>query len=299
MLALLIAITAALLVPGGSDSGRRVATAPKGAPRRIVAIASNDEAVVLSTATGKRAHAAAAPGYARSSEIAVSPDARELYYVRGDSGSDCSEHTIVRMPLGRDGPRVTVARGATDPSVSPDGGHLAFVRCARGFPKTSELVLHDLDAREDRVVSDSTGSFTITGLHFAPDSRHAMYRVRGDVFDNGRSLDGYFDVDLVGGEALPGLVLPLDASVDWSGYRGTTGELLGVAGRAVVSARLDSPPYGPHRLFELPRPPRSVAADRTGRHVLAVAGDSLYRWTEGDGRPTLVGTGYVAAAWLR
>ena len=51
-------------------------------------------------------------------------------------------------------------------------------------------------------------------------------------------------------------------------------------------------------LFTVVGPVSSLIVDRSGRHFLAIVGDSLYRWDQGDRAPRKIADGIDAATWL-
>lgn len=293
-----LALMGALLATrdtGGGDG--RVSTAPaKDMPSRILAITKTGQPVVLDSKTGRRVAGFDSSGYAEGTQIAVSPDGRDFYYVLGDRKKGCDAHLIDRLPAGPGGrPGDEIARGATDPTLSPDGRHLAYLRCIAGDDHAHEIVLRELASGEERSFAAPSATYFAGGLQFAPDSRHIALR----LFDERRRADSVHEVDLLGGEQLPGRVLAIDSSVFWTGYLGSTDEYLGVFGYEVVIA----PAFGGHRaLFALPTGAATAVADLSGRHVLAIdggrEGGALYRWSEGDKSPTKVADGITAAAWI-
>lgn len=298
---LVLAFVVALVVVG-RDSGEntRVTTMPTAPmPERILAVRDTGQVVMLDATTGQQLAAYDVDGVGMGTQIAVTPDAQDAYVVQGDDKGCDDEHAILRLSLeSSDRPPPRVAAAATSPTVSPDGRYLAYLRCqADGAPGSSrpvEIVLHDLVTGEDRVTGAAGGARFAESLWFAADSRHVAFVLYGDA-SSGAST--WHELDLVGGEAFPGRVLPLSSNVFWLGYRGATSEFLGTTdGRFLVADSRDATTT--RRLLDLTSAPTRASADVSGRHLAILDGGDLARWSVGERKPTKVADGVAAAAWI-
>ena len=187
--------------------------------------------------------------------------------------------------------------------MSPDGHYLAAFRCAAGSRGAQhQLVIRDLLVGVERVVPPpGLRGFRDLRLAFEPDSRHLVF----EVFVRERS-DQLYRVAPNTGEASSGLLI--EKPLAWFGALGTTGNDLGALGRNVLvlnlhevsgSGTVHTRRFSYRKLFSLPASPRSVVSDTTGRHLLAVVGRDLYRWSVGDRSAVRIARGVSAAAWVK
>ena len=231
-LTVVVVLIAALVVRDDGDDETRVVTGPVAAmPGRILAI------TVDGSAGGPRLEDVPAPHRLRhhdriaaATQIAVTPDGESAYAVQGKDkdAAACSDHSIVQLPLGADAaPNAevpTIAARATEPTVSPDGRYLAYLRCSAGNERAAdEMVLRDLATGTESVKSAPAGTGFAYYLQFGSDSRHVYFNF---VNDSPGGVDTRV-LDLVGGEDPPG-TLVADGGSGWAGVRGTTGEFLGL-----------------------------------------------------------------------
>lgn len=142
--------------------------------------------------------------------------------------------------------------------------------------------------------------FGITGLSWAPDSRHLLFTWLD-------APDGTYPRILDTG--LPQTTLDAAPQVkvgDASNvccYRGSKGTLVG---SATFDDRVSTWTFDPTsgaRLRRLTCCGTVVSADRSGRSLLIYWTDpehpgGIYRWTTGDRRPTSLGSLLVTAAWV-
>lgn len=263
-------------------------------PARIVAVNDDGKVVVLASRDG-RVVRTLARGADQATTVAVTPDARRVYFDRETAPSaGCRGREIVSVPVdGADTERVALG---SSPMISPDGRHLVFLD-ACGAP--TALVVTELgDARREvgRSVADAAGM--IDGPSWALDSRTVAYAVVDAT--SGSSRVQLFDVD--SRTETSGVMLP--SGVRWQGYFGTIGAYLGVQGRQAVV--LD-PRAGAvlQVLFEVGPADsvRKVVSDSLGDNVLAVVSSAngtlrLERWVNGESKTRKVADGIVAAAWV-
>lgn len=297
-LALVVALISVLVVRDDSGGGTRVSTGPAaGMPSRILAVKEDGHARILDSATGDQEGGIyEVPIVAEGSPIAVTPDGKDAYVVQGNGNEGCIGHSILRLPVGagaRGGDQV--ATGATDPTVSPDGRYLAYLHCLPGEVRAHEIVLRDLTTGEQRVTGAAVNAAFVHHLEFAADSRHVFVSTYVDKIASPR----LYEIDVVAGEPVPGRDLGVVSDVQgWVAVRGMTGEYLGVKGTppSVLAMRL--PPWTARPIFTVPNTPTLVVSDRSGRHILAVVGHSLFRWSEGETEATKIADGVIGAAWI-
>ena len=302
------------------DARRAPLVAPRSGsmPSSIVAITTGGSLVVLDARAG-RVVKTLVSGLSRVKgrtldKVSVSLDGRTVYYTSGGprAGSKCSalQDFVMKLPMNGGMPKA-LGLGRMI-AVSPDGRYLAYYRCRHLRAPSDALVLLDLSSSGERVVeAPSQGSFG-DRIAFEADSRHVVYESISKDDPKADGVDRLYRFDLVGGEALPGAELGV-APFAWFGVKGATGAYLGRLGsrknsstgrRSYSVARMrpldpnHPEAFGSGQLFWVPGLPRQVTSDGTGDHILAIAADTLYRWNEGETKPTKVRDGIVAAAWI-
>lgn len=306
-IAVVVSLAAVVLWVGREQPRTQVAVVPRPGPARILAVKGDGWLVLLDARTGtelRRYLANPAPG----TPIAVSPDARHFYFASGDGNAGCQRETIQRRPIDPGPGSATVATGAIEPAISPDGRYLAYYHCLPGDDRPDELVVRDLALRRDRVWPAAAPDFFGERLVFDSDSRHLIIEVNRDRVGSAgrhRRLNTLYRFDTSDGAVLPGLEVGV-APWAFFGPRGSTGSYLGRFHRlkkdpVVVMRPTD--PLNPKVFsagveFFLPGSVQAAVSDATGDQVLAVADDTLYRWSRGDKKPTKIRTGIVAAAWI-
>ncbi len=306
-----VAVLVAGVVALVRDPERRkpVGPAPAGMPKRILGITDQRQPVVLDARTGRVLVRYESHSVERGTQIAVAPDGRSFYFVDGD-GTDCDQHSILGLGLGltRGGPVSEFPRTSTAPAVSADGRYVAYLRCRTGDNRLGQIVLRDLSTGEERTSDAPDGWWFTAPLIFDADSRHVVFGVESDRADLGSRV---FRADLVGGEAPPGAPLALeerpvgalDAGTRYlvvaphvENRRHEAGDLVGSAGpRTSPGLPAAAPSEG---WFWLPSDVTSAAVDASRRHVVAVSGSTLYRWSSGDREPVRLRRGVRAAAWI-
>ncbi len=327
--ALAIAVVVALVVTvvwTGRDDPHRRAAAPAPAesvPKRIVAMTSDRQPVVLDARSGKVVKRYDSRSYAKGTSIAVAPDGRDFYFTDGDASAGCENHSIKRFPLSGGRPGIAIDDEATQPAISPDGHYLAYYRCFSSGDggrdsvpggRLAALVLRDLTSGVDApsFLPASIGENFGRRLAFAADSSHVVYESIRETDPNSEVVDRMYQVGLLGGESLPGARLGVAPSA-WFGTRGVTGEYLGrfpslksstsrARNRSVAVLRWADPGHPGSlratRLFAVPEVVRQAVSDRSGNNILAVAGRTLYRWSKDEAKPTKIRAGIIAAAWI-
>jgi hypothetical protein len=299
-------------------------------PTQIVAVeAFGGRIAVISAASGKIVRVLAAT-QAGNPTLAVTPDGTDVYFtnVRPPARGECSSlvrgevNEVARVSI-RGGP-VTVVGPGLSPAVSPNGRLLAYSRnstnpCAGN---NDELVLVDLKSGARRTFTSrhSSSLFHLENLSWAPDSVHLGYNQYSAASPTSPKL---IDTATAGtlDDAMP---IPHAANSDWAGFLGGTGDAVGVTphdgshANPAAIVQLDGTTGAVTRtLFTLPGglavgnvfygPEDTLHADRSGRDVLAIGllpvnapirHGALYRWHDGDRRPTLVADQIWAAAWI-
>ncbi len=308
-IAVVVALVAVVLPVGRERQRRQVAAGSRSAPARILAVNADGWLVLLDARYGRelrRYLANPAPG----TPIAVSPDAKDFYFASGDDDAGCRGESIERRPIDPGPGSATLATGAIEPTISPDGRYLAFYRCfgsgATAVPRQAQaraLVVRDLTTGVDAVsfLPPNPDEGFGRALAFDADSRHLVYELVQAGKPAGDGSDRLFRFDPLAGEELPGQGFGL-APRAFRGTLGDSGSYVAVKGRNVLSIRCarcpDTSVFAAGRLLRMPRAPHVIASDRTGAHLLLVSGRTLYRWSEGDKRPTKIRDGIVAAAWI-
>jgi WD40-like Beta Propeller Repeat len=227
-----------------------------------------------------------------------------------DPGPDVSLMTVITSPVGKT-PFLTletrsIVGGALAPSVSPDGKLVAYgIWCdgrTLGFtaPKGGKNFRTDPLAGTTSEVSKQVE--IVEPLGWSPDSTRLLYRLglKGDQKPHyyvGRlwPFVRQAETRVIELPAGPDSTAAAFVDNDTVAVAQATGALTEVRSWRVVEAGDERT----RRLFEVPGRVTSIAADRAGRHFLAVtSGGGLYRWSRGDAAPTKLADGVTAAAWL-
>jgi hypothetical protein len=317
---LVIAALAVVLVLNTRDASGPVVETPGAfsASGAIVAETTDAKLVVLSSRTGSVVRTLVTD-VGVGAPFSVSPDGSTLFFGRPSMSVDgCPGREVAAVPITGGTPQV-IASAATQPAVSPDGHHLAYLSylgpngCT---PPPQKLVIVAL-ARHGTTASQWTVSQrgqSLSQLSWAPDSRHLAY-VLYDV--NSGSYPRVLNT-ATPGASLAGTPYPQSDATGWYGYLGDTGEFLGLF---QPSPDQQHPPevvaLDPitgairRRLVTLDglTGVDALTSDPTGRHLLIVAtrpGASpsqpenlgLYRWNQGDRHVTLITSGVSAANWI-
>jgi Tol biopolymer transport system component len=312
-----LAVAAVLNARGASGPVVKTPEASS-ASGEIVAETTRANLVVLSARTG-RVVRTLVTDVGVGAPFSVSPDGSTLFFGQPSAPAySCPGREVAAVPISGGTPQV-VASAATQPAVSPDGHHLAYLSylgpngCT---PPPQKLVIVPL-SRRTMTASQWTvpqGGQSLAQLSWAPDSRHLAY-VLYDV--NSGSYPRVLDTQ-VPGASLAGAPYPQSDATGWYGYLGDTGEFLGLyqpgpdQQHSPEVVALD-PSTGAirRRLVTLDglTGVDALTSDPTGRHLLVVAtrpGASpsqsqnlgLYQWNEGERHVTLVATGILAATWI-
>lgn len=312
-IALLVALVAGALWFGREDH-QVVAPMPHSMPSRIVAVTAHDNLVVLRTRTGAvirtlARHLATRRGF----ELAASAGGRTILYTSMASGGASvsaagacpGADPIVLKSTGR-----FVGDGNTV-ALSPDGRWMAIGRSADGACEgPTAVTVTDLRTGTERTLGTTRPQLTVSHLSWAQDSRHLAFSWANLQYvidtQTATSLDDHV------------CVCPVEAPSKWLtverfGYLGSSNEFLGIrafrhfpdlTGQAVVWG---TDGVLKRKLFSWPARIEQLASDRTGRHVLAVlprtprrrtSAFALYRWSEGQQKPTMIRDDIVAAAWI-
>jgi hypothetical protein len=311
---LVVALTVGAVALARDPSSRRVPAGPAlgGMPRRVLAITDRNQPVVLDARTGRVLTRYESHSVAAGTQVAVAPDGRSFYFVDGIGNEGCQDHSILRFGLAPGIPGQSIADDASEPAISPDGRYLAFYRCtggdAAGAARPDQLVVRDLRLGGDRVLVPPPGTFFGERLIFDADSRHLIYEAVGLPAAVATDLRR---VDLSAGSPMPGLAFgvaqrlvgALDSGARYLVVAPHVENRKRQAGDLVASVGPDPAVPGVRSeafegWFWLPSDVTSAAADRTGRHAVAVSRSTLYRWSRGDAEPTKLRDGIVAAAWI-
>ncbi len=282
-------------------------------PRRILAMTEQHQPVVLDALTGRRIEQYESRSYAAGTQVAVAPDGRDFYFVDGDGNKGCEGHSILRFGLPPSGrPGTSIADEASAPAISSDGRYLAFYRCLPGDERADELVLRELATGSEQVWRATAPDFFGERLVFESDSRHLIIEMNRDQVGSAgrhRRLNGLYRLATEAGSVLPGVEFGV-APFAFFGAIGPNGDYVGhypnrfrprdpdpvVIMRPIDAERPSAFSAAPE--FFVPQGLESATSDPTGRHVLAVAGRTLYRWSRGDRHPTRIRDGVIAAVWI-
>ncbi len=230
--------------------------------------------------------------------VAVTPDGHFAYVVRKSVNSTCGDgDSIFRQPIGSGARSGDEIANATAPTVSADGRHLAYMRCAADSTGDATVVLRDLADGSEREVH---GRFDTRILQFAADGRHVL--VDGEAA-SALAVQPR-ELDLVGGEPAPGRAIPAASGVEVVGYWGSDA-LLAIdhreASTSVVTASLASGEVR-EKLFDatdLDGAITNVIPNITGNATLVVVdGSKLFWWAPGMPRPQRLDDSVLGAAWM-
>jgi hypothetical protein len=231
----------------------------------------------------------------------LTPDRRTLYYAIGTSA--CTDD-LRRLQLDSGEEEVLAKDDARGPAVSPDGRLLAYLRGDLCVGKDQYLVVRDLTSgsetgwrfRVDR--SSGAEPVSLRRLAWLPDSRTLAYEVGHEV----HLLDTQGDqgIELGKGRRLG----PRDSSLELIGFHA---EGLAAVRRCLIPPEPACPPgagivaLDPHTgetAAMLLRPAPEAFAydlDPSGRHLLYITEDGLYRWSRWES--VKIGDRYLAATW--
>jgi hypothetical protein len=277
------------------------AGAPTPMPGRIVAVTRDFELVLIDPTTGDAVRPLAGRvtvGHDQA-DLAVTPDGQSVYFVSGPPRHprpQCPGNFDTVMRVDANGGAAELVDEGSSVAVSPDGRWLATAkaRCAIEVPGVD---LRNLLTGEKRSITGAVGA--VSDLSWAPDSRHLAFR-----------LDSSFAhvIDTVTATSLADARCLCDQrdGSRWYGYLGSTGEFLGTASGAVglspygTVVALGSDAREVRKLFTPPKGEEilGLRADRSGTSVVMTTDRGLYRWREGEERPTKLSSRYVDAAWI-
>jgi hypothetical protein len=234
----------------------------------------------------------------------LAPDGRTLYYAMGTSA--CTDD-VRRLTLADGGEEVVAAGRASGPSLSPDGRLLAYLYGDLCVGKTQYVVVRDLaSGGESRWrfrprISGAKG-VSLRRLVWLPGSHTLAYEVGHDEASWIQLLDTKADEDVELSEG-PGLG-PQDSSLELVGFHA---EGLAVVRECLIPPEPGCPPE-PEIVALDPETGEVVATllrpapeafsydlDSSGRHLLYITEEGLFRWSGGE--PVRIGSGYFAASW--
>jgi hypothetical protein len=236
----------------------------------------------------------------------LSPDGRTLYYAMGTSA--CTED-VVRLPLDGGGEEVLATGGARGPALSPDGRLLAYLYWDPDpcIGKDQYIVVQDMGTGEEtqwrfHPGSSGTERVTVRRIAWLSDSRTLVYELGDEETSS---------IYLLATERDQGVELGKEHRL---GPQDSSLELIGLHAEGVAAVRQcliktdPGCPPGPEIvaldpdtgeiIATLLRPAPTAFAydlDPSGRHLLYIGEDGLYRWSGGEA--VKVGDGYSAAAW--
>jgi hypothetical protein len=312
--AIVLVVVVVVALIARHDGGDAVHPAATPYPSRVVAVMYDGRLVVLDSRTGHVVRTLARDADASNGHagVSVSPDGKLAYYTRTTTAT-CDENLdgkqdpitdIAAVRVNGQGRAMRIASNVRWPAVSPDGRYLAY----SGIPNCSDagqsivvsgLVPGARSLRFDSVNVPAGTPGTVAKLAWAPDSRHVVFRwdVLGSypwILDtaSATAVDDGHRVDISDGSGV-------------DGYLGDRGNLLGTSAQAPPLQHQDviaidaATGARVRTLFEIPEPCCGAVAtsDGTGRNVL-VSGARLYRWSEGERRPTRIATRIAAAGWV-
>ncbi len=301
-----------------------VTVGPPASPSQIVALeAFGGRIAVISAADGHVIRVLAETrGLIRyRPTLAVTPDSSAVYFTtsRRPHRNECIRGLVDEVArVSITGGPVTAIGPGVFPAISPDGYFLAYSRNARNPCSTNhdQLVILDLRTGVRHILTSP--SVDLEFLSWAPDSVHLAYNDDGAQPNSPRLIDTATARSLSDATHIP------HANADWAGFLGTTSAGIGVVPRngsssnparvvelkpvtGVVTRTLFTVPGGLAVGNTLDGPEDTLHADRSGRDVLAIGllpvhaairHGALYRWHDGDTRPTLIADQIWAAAWI-
>jgi hypothetical protein len=320
---LMSVVLVAVLVAGVSilrrtDDGGRVSTAPgfrgRDMPARVVAVTTDGRLVVVRSSDGHVIRQLATEAVVdpqgpngETPNITVTPDGNTVYFM--SLYNRFNGATISSVPLAG-GPVTNVfGQGCCGhyPAVSPDGRWLAYSGVPDRSDAGSDILLLDLtishgpnSAIYTRRWTTSTPLRTGVGPLAWADAQHLAF-LMNDVPNPGspRVLDTNAP-ESTRLDQLPAVTLPdgRPGGARWAGYRGNTGEMLGLTGaNSQVLATDPKPGAGIHLLFTLPGA-TTPAADQSGDHIVLTAREGLYIWSQGDASAHKIADGITGAVWV-
>lgn len=234
----------------------------------------------------------------------LAPDGRTLYYAMGTSA--CTDD-VRRLRLD-DGDEEVLATGrARGPALSPDGRLLAYLSGDFCVGKTQYLVVRELDSGHEtrwryRLGNSGAEGDGLRQLVWLPDSRTLAYEVGHEEASWIHLLDTDADEGIELGEG-PRLG-PQDSSLELVGFHA---EGLAAVRRCLIPPEPGCPPE-PEIVALDPETGEVVATllrpapeafsydlDPSGRHLLYITEEGLFRWSGGE--PVRIGSRYFAATW--
>lgn len=234
----------------------------------------------------------------------LAPDGRTLYYAMGTSA--CTDD-VRRLPLD-DGDEEVLATGqARGPAVSPDGRLLAYVYEDFCGGKTQYVVVRELASGHEtrwrfRLGTSGAEGVSLRRLVWLPDSQTLAYEVGHEEASWIYLLDTHGDEGIELGEG-PHLG-PQDSSLELVGFHA---EGLAVVRGCFIPPEPGCPPE-PEIVALDPETGEVVATllrpapeafsydlDPSGRHLLYITEEGLFRWSGGE--PVRIGGRYFAATW--
>ena len=316
---LVVVLVAGVLVRDAGDD-TKVVTKPGGVtdstlqqstvalPTGVLTVVGSQHFVVLGAVDGRQHSSFGTLRGPRSPS--TTPDGREVFFQSTGTGVACGGNPApeVNKLVPADETTTPVVNGSNSPQVSPDGKWLAsgtwcdhrtlaFRNIATGgISRTNPLgdLGHEAAPNVD----------TVEPLGWSPDSTQLLYRL---------GLKGDQDPHYYVGRVWPVVVqaqtkvtaLPYGREITAAAFiddeNVALAETTTSGGTEVRSWKVDtgSTELPSPVLFEVAGRVTSLAADPSGQHILAVTqtGD-LYRWSQGDARPTKLAAGVTAAVWI-
>ncbi|MGH2682548.1 MAG: hypothetical protein ACRDIX_04860 [Actinomycetota bacterium] len=236
----------------------------------------------------------------------LSPDGQTLYY---EAGTSACTGDVLRMRLDGGEPEVLATAGAGRPALSPDGRLLAYLYWDPDpcIGKDQYVVVRDADTGEEtrwrfRVGSSGAEPVSVRRLVWLSDSRTLAYELGHEEASSIYLLDTERDQSIELGRDRP--LGPRDSSLELIGLHA---EGVAAVRRCLIPSEPGCPP-GPEIVALDPDTGEIVATllrpapeafsydlDPSGRHLLYIGEDGLYRWSGGEA--VKIGDGYSAAAW--
>jgi hypothetical protein len=234
----------------------------------------------------------------------LAPDWRTLYYSMGTSA--CTDD-VRRLPLDDGDEEVLAAGRARGPALSPDGRLLAYLYGDFCVGKTQYVVVRELASGHEtrwrfRLGTSGAEGVSLRRLVWLPDSRTLAYEVGHDEASWIHLLDTDGDEGIELGEG-PRLG-PQDSSLELVGFHA---EGLAVVRRCLIPSEPECPsepeivaldPETGEVIGTLLRPAPeafSYDLDPSGRHLLYITEEGLFRWSGGES--VRIGGRYFAATW--
>ena len=231
--------------------------------------------------------------------VAIAPDG--AWTARGTS--PC--HAVLRHFSATAGASVAVVGAVGDIALSPDSKTLAYTRSGslrdgQGSCGTDALVLRDVASGAERVWSATSASGLIDSLSWAPDGQHLVFESRiccaggGAMYD----LDVSTAPTAVSGIARLSVSPTSVARMTHPTYAGD--RLLFLSSDGTNESVVDR---AGRQIFALQDQGVSLAADRSGKHLLVVLygggmlPGSLLSIAVSQPSATILGRGYATAHW--